>query len=562
MAGKTATLAIRILGDAKDAQKALDATATSADKLQAGVGKAALPAAAALAGLAAAGIHAAKAAAEDQAAAGQLALALRNSTGATDDQIASTEAWITKTSKAAAVADDELRPALATLVRATGDVATSQDALGVALDVSAATGKDVESVSQALAKAYAGNTASLGKLVPGLDKAVLATGDMDKITAELARTTGGAAAEAAGTAAGQWKGFQIQMGEAEESIGGALLPVMSKLGGTLQGVAEWVQKNTKLFLIIAGVIGVFAGAILALNVALKAYAIVTEAVAVVSKILKADTIALNLAFLSSPVFWIIAAIVALIVVIVLIATKTTWFQDIWAATWGAIKAAAEAVWNWLKTAATAAFQFIAAVVKGYVAIYVAIWNGLVAAVGAVWTGIKAAISVALAVVSAIIRGYIAIYVGIFEGIKAGVGAVWGWLKDAAGTALSAILAPIRAVESAFDRVVDAIRDVIDWLSRIKLPKVLTDIGGAISGIFGRSASVAASSTGTSSLSSAPSAARFAAAPLLRRASSSSSSGPVTINVSVPESSDPVATARYLKAIIRRGEASGVVFGTV
>ncbi len=56
----------------------------------------------------------------------------------------------------------------------------------------------------------------------------------------------------------------------------------------------------------------------------------------------------NIAQLASPTTWIILAIVALIAVIVLIATKTTWFQDLWRVAWGGIKDAASAVGSWFK----------------------------------------------------------------------------------------------------------------------------------------------------------------------------------------------------------------------
>jgi hypothetical protein len=557
MADNIATLTLKIVADAKDAQKGLDETATSADKFHAGIKSAALPAAAALAAVGAAGLDAAKAAAEDQAAAAQLALALKNSAGASDAAVASTEDWITKTSKAAAVADDELRPALATLVRATGDVATSQDAMNVALDVSAATGTDVESVANALAKAYAGNTTSLGKMVPGMDKAVLASGDMNAIMAELARTTGGAAATAADSAAGRMEGMKIQMGEAKEAIGGALLPALSALAGLLTGVAGFIQDNTTLFLGLGAVVAVFAGSILALNVALKAYTIIQQTVAVVTKLVKSETLAANLAFLSSPVFWLIAAIVALIVVIVLIATKTTWFQDIWTTAWGAIKAAAEAVWNWLQDAASAAFNVIATLVTAYVNIYIAIWNGLVTAVQAVWQWISNAVGIALNAISSIIRGYIAIYVAIFQGIKSGVDAVWNGLKDAAITALNLILAPINAIKTAFDKVSDAIQSVINWLGKIKIPDALRNVGNLISNLNPFSATAAASS-GSAAAVRGVGISAFAAPALTAGVSSRGTNAAPTIVVQ--GALDPVAVARQIRDILKRDDRrrSGVV----
>ena len=78
-------------------------------------------AAGAVAGIAAVGWDLAQAAAEDEAAAGQLAQQLRQAAGASDEAVAGAENYITALSKTAAVADDELRPALSTLATATGD---------------------------------------------------------------------------------------------------------------------------------------------------------------------------------------------------------------------------------------------------------------------------------------------------------------------------------------------------------------------------------------------------------------------------------------------------------
>jgi hypothetical protein len=56
----------------------------------------------------------------------------------------------------------------------------------------------------------------------------------------------------------------------------------------------------------------------------------------------------NAAQYASPTTWIIVAIVALIAVIVLIATKTDWFQRAWRNSWNWIKSAAKNTWDWLK----------------------------------------------------------------------------------------------------------------------------------------------------------------------------------------------------------------------
>src|SRR5262245_9816886 len=136
----TAELVVKVITDTSRAT-GLDDTATKTGKFSRGVATASKVAGAALLGLGAAAIAAGNAAAEDAQSQALLATAMKNATGANDAQIASMEEWISKTAAATGVADDQLRPALATLVRATGDVTKSQDAMGVALDVAAATGK-------------------------------------------------------------------------------------------------------------------------------------------------------------------------------------------------------------------------------------------------------------------------------------------------------------------------------------------------------------------------------------------------------------------------------------
>ena len=191
MSDHSAVLQVKILTDARDASKGMDQAASGVDKWKGRLSAAATVATGVLVGLGGAALAFGKAAAEDAQGAAILAQSLKNTTGATKDQVSAVEDWITKTSLATGVADDKLRPALATLARATGSVSKAQKGMSLALDISAATGKDVGSVSEALAKAYAGNTTSLGRLVPGLDKATLASGNMKKITGELARMTGG-----------------------------------------------------------------------------------------------------------------------------------------------------------------------------------------------------------------------------------------------------------------------------------------------------------------------------------------------------------------------------------
>ena len=257
---------------------------TTGEKAQFAIKKAAVPAAAALAGLGIVAVDAVKAFMEDDKAAQILATSLRNTTGATDAQIASVEKFITQTSIAAAVSDDELRPALEKLVRGTGDVTKAQDLLSLALDISAGTGKDLGAVSDALSKAFNGQLGPLKKLDPALASLVENGASADEVFAALAGTFKGAASTAANTASGQMKSLSIQMGEFKESIGAAILPLVEKMLPALQAFSKWAQENPKLITILAAAMGVLAASIVAVNIAmaLNPYVAVAAAVAVLA----------------------------------------------------------------------------------------------------------------------------------------------------------------------------------------------------------------------------------------------------------------------------------------
>ncbi len=184
------------------------------------------------------GIDGAKAAVEDEASQRQLAEALRNTTKATDAQIASTEEYISKQQLAFGVADSKLRPALANLARATGDVGKAQQLTNLAMDISAATGKDLEGVSMALSKAYNGNLGALTRLGVPLDASIIATKDFNAAQAELTRLFGGAAKANTETYAGQLAIVTERTAELKESIGFALLPTMKTLLENVNLVAK------------------------------------------------------------------------------------------------------------------------------------------------------------------------------------------------------------------------------------------------------------------------------------------------------------------------------------
>lgn len=169
----------------------------------------------------------------DAAAQQKLALTLENVTGATEAQIAATEDYITKTSLAFGVTDDELRPSLERLARATGDVEKAQKLQTIAIDVAAGSGKSLEAVTNAMARAAEGNTASLGRLGIGLSKTELATMSMEQITAKLAQTFEGQASAKADTFQGKMDRLKIAFDEGKETVGAFILTAITPMVETI-----------------------------------------------------------------------------------------------------------------------------------------------------------------------------------------------------------------------------------------------------------------------------------------------------------------------------------------
>jgi len=318
--------------------------------------KAALPAAAAIGGLAVALGDATKAAMEDAAAQSQLEGVIRRSSLATDEQIAANEKFITTLSKASATADDELRPALATLVQSTGSLEYGQELLAQALDISASTGNDLTTVTDALSKAYNGNMKGLKALDASLIPMIADGASFDDVMKSLAYTTGGAATDAANTAAGQMKNLSIQMGEAKESIGAALLPVVAAIIPYFVDFASWLQENTKLVLIIAGVIGGLAAVILTLNFAMKAWT-------AIQTIVNGLTLAWNALLAANPITIVILAVVAFIAILTALYFK-----------FDGVRKIVDTVFQAIKKGVSASLDFLGDYVQGVLNIYKNIFN--------------------------------------------------------------------------------------------------------------------------------------------------------------------------------------------
>ena len=313
---------------------------TTGEKAQFALKKAVVPATAAIAGLAAGLGVATKAAIEDAAAQDALAGVLRRSALATDEEIAATEEFISAQSRLTATADDELRPALQSLAVATGSVQYAQELLVVSQDLAAISGADLATVTDAMSKAANGNMKALRALDPSLTALIKEGASFDEVLVALTLHQG-AAADAALTTQGKMKNLTIQMDEAKESIGAALLPVVTALIEKLIPLATWAQENTNVILILAGVIGGLAGAVLAVNAAMKIY----QATLVIVKVAQA---ALNFVMAANPIGIVIVAIMALVAAFVIAYNKSETFREIIQGLFGAIKTGVEFSVNAIK----------------------------------------------------------------------------------------------------------------------------------------------------------------------------------------------------------------------
>lgn len=194
------------------------------------------------------GVDSLKAAMDDQKSQALLANSLRNTVGASDGAIASMEAYIGKLQIASGVVDDKLRPSLALLAGATGDLTSAQKLQALALDISADRGKDIETVSLALVKAHGGNLGALTKLGVKLSATTLKSKNFFLAQKELVGIFKGASATAADSMAVRLERLKIMYGEIQETLGYALLPVISKFANylvsdVLPKIQAWVDMN-------------------------------------------------------------------------------------------------------------------------------------------------------------------------------------------------------------------------------------------------------------------------------------------------------------------------------
>jgi hypothetical protein len=454
---------IAILANASQARSEFDSTAKKASGFGDKMGKVGKVAGRALAGglllAGAAAVKMTKAAAEDEAAQSSLAKTLQNVAGASKSQIAAAESWIEVQGKTKGIADDELRPALAKLVTATHDVGKAQRLASLAMDISAGSGKSLESVSALLAKAQNGSAAGLAKLGVKTKDAAGKTRSLKDITADLASTYKGSASKAAETTAGKQKILTVQMGELQEKIGAKLLPVMQSLVDVGLKVIDWISRNTTL-------VGILVGSLAGLLVITKAVSLATQAWSAVTKIWSAATKAmaavqwlLNAAMSANPIALVVIAIVALVAAFVIAWKKSDKFRAIVTGAFDKVKAAASAVFDWVKKN----WPLLLAIITGPIGL-------AVLAIVKNFDKIKA--------------GFQAV-IDFIKGIPAKITALGSKFLEAGSAIMGKIIEGIKSAAGFIGKIASGIWDAVKGLINTAIDKINTALSFSINLPFGK-----------------------------------------------------------------------------
>jgi phage-related protein len=460
MAAGSAVLAIKIIADASQAVSELSKTGGKLEKFQSGIGAAALPATAVVGALGAMTV----AAAEDAAEQKKLQKVYENATGSTDDYTSAIDAAIAA-GQDKAFTDSDVRKGLQPLITATGNAEEANKLLGPAMDIARLAGVDLETASDALAKAHAGQATSLQKLIPGLEK----TKDPMEAIANATAIAAGQAEEYAASGPGQLAAVADAYGELGETIGTTFLPALDTAAGLLKDVAGFLDDNMAVLQPIAAVIGAVALAILGLNVALWAWNAAAAALSVVQGIL-------NVVMAANPVVLVVLAILALIAAFVLAYKNSETFRNI-------VDGVFKAVVGFVRTA----IDTISGIFSGILAFLRKPWEAVQPIIDGVFKAIGDIVKAAIDIVSGIFDTILAFLREPFETFQTVVDTVFGLVEGFVKTAIDAIALIFSGVEkmlsdpwTAFQDMVKTVMDTVTGLVR----SAVDVINGILDGIRG------------------------------------------------------------------------------
>lgn len=480
MAGRSAILSVKILVDAAEASKGLDTASSKFGKFQSGLSKMTGPAAVALGGIAAFGKTAVDEASRVQQAYG----ALDSVFGKNADVV---KGWAADAATSVGLSKGEYGEFASTigaqLNNLTGDadlaMSGTKDLIGLGADLSATFGGSTADAVSALSSALRGEadpaeryglalnqTAVNARLAEkGLDGL---TGDA--LTAAKAQTVMELATEQAGGAVGQYgreldtvAGAQqtasAQWKNAKSDLGEALLPAVAAVTSKLAEMAGWLSDNKTVVMGVVGAVAALASGILVLNGALKVWTALTKAWKAIQVAATAAQWLWNAALNANPVMLVVTAIAALVAAVVLLWNKNEGFRNFVLGMWEAIKTAAVAAWEWIKTAVMAVVSALTTAWQGFSSWITGIWNAIKAGAGAAWQWIQNIVQAVVGAVTAYINAYKAVVLAVWNAIKAGAGAVWNWIKSTVSSVVNAISGYVNTMRAGVAAAFNSIKSV-------------------------------------------------------------------------------------------------------
>lgn len=202
-----------------------------------------------------------KAFAADEAAANRLATAVDN-LGLSFSKV-EVAGFISNLEKTAGIADDVLRPAFQSLLNITGSLSKSQELLNNAIQISRASGVDLATVVNDLAKGYVGITRGLIKYNTGLTRAELQTKGFNEILGIMLAKSAGSAQAYLETTSFKLDVLTVATENAKETIGKGLVDAFARIGGGTEAkdAAEAIDNIAKAVNGVTLVLGTAIGLI-------------------------------------------------------------------------------------------------------------------------------------------------------------------------------------------------------------------------------------------------------------------------------------------------------------
>jgi phage-related protein len=337
------------------------------------------------------------------------------------------------------------------------------------------------------------------------------------------------------SAAGSAQVATARWEDAKSALGTALLPAVSMVATALGGMAAVMGENTTATQILIGVVAGLAVAVLAVNAAMKVYQATLVVVGVVQKA----------TWLTSPPFLVLAAVLALVAGIVLLWRRSAAFRGFVLGMWAGIRRAATAAAAVVRAIWAAVFSVLRVHVTVWAAIFRAALGAVRAVASAVATVVRTVWRVAFALVQAYVNTWRAVLTAAFNAARAAASAAAAWvqriwaatfgaLQRAASGVASVLAGPFQVVENAVNGVINAVRSLIGWLGRIKVPSI------SLPKLPGMRAAPALAGVGPA----VPAGARMVGA-----APTATAARPVVININ--GAVDPESTARQVRRLLDR-----------